>query len=320
MNTEVEQTRCPHCNIAFHVNATQLKAAQGTVRCGICLNLFDAAEHGFQAQPSPPTEHTSDSAEHTTALTETKTPDEPDEIADISDSLEHASNVEGAVSDIDDRHEVEDASSVEPRSPESIEPGSLSLDLDKLAKHLAPARNTKLDANAGGETPLPEPVPSPRQQVTRLLGFFASAVLLAALLLQLLFHYSAHLSLKPGYRPMVELLCNQLGCPVAELRDPSLISVEALSIQKHPSLKKVLTVEAILVNRATYAQPFPDTTLHFMDVRGQTLAQRSFDPGQYLPETMKGIKVMLPSFAYQIRLELLAPDQEAVSYALIVDE
>ena len=82
----------------------------------------------------------------------------------------------------------------------------------------------------------------------------------------------------------------------------------------------MLTVEAILVNRATYAQPFPDTTLHFMDVRGQTLAQRSFDPGQYLPETMKGIKVMLPSFAYQIRLELLAPDQEAVSYALIVDE
>ena len=35
-------TRCPHCLTVFIVGAEQLKAAHGNVRCGTCLESFDA--------------------------------------------------------------------------------------------------------------------------------------------------------------------------------------------------------------------------------------------------------------------------------------
>lgn len=38
-------TQCPHCKTSFHVGPIQLEAANGHVRCGGCLKVFDANEH-----------------------------------------------------------------------------------------------------------------------------------------------------------------------------------------------------------------------------------------------------------------------------------
>ena len=54
-------TQCPHCRTSFRVNLTQLGAAHGAVRCGACLQVFNAAqqlrEQGQQlpANPAPAT-------------------------------------------------------------------------------------------------------------------------------------------------------------------------------------------------------------------------------------------------------------------------
>ncbi|WP_407292060.1 DUF3426 domain-containing protein [Stutzerimonas zhaodongensis] len=42
-------TQCPHCQTSFRVNRTQLAAAQGVVRCGACMELFNAARYLQQA-------------------------------------------------------------------------------------------------------------------------------------------------------------------------------------------------------------------------------------------------------------------------------
>ena len=38
-------TQCPKCKTSFHVGPAQLEAARGRVRCGGCLNVFDAREY-----------------------------------------------------------------------------------------------------------------------------------------------------------------------------------------------------------------------------------------------------------------------------------
>ena len=38
-------TRCPYCRTSFHLGPLQLHAAGGKVRCGACLNIFDARAH-----------------------------------------------------------------------------------------------------------------------------------------------------------------------------------------------------------------------------------------------------------------------------------
>lgn len=51
MTTQV--TQCPKCNTSFRVTDAQLSIANGAVRCGSCLHIFNAAEHWLDAQTAP---------------------------------------------------------------------------------------------------------------------------------------------------------------------------------------------------------------------------------------------------------------------------
>ena len=44
-------TRCPHCISFFAVSAEQLAVADGRVRCGACLSIFDGLEHLTEQPP-----------------------------------------------------------------------------------------------------------------------------------------------------------------------------------------------------------------------------------------------------------------------------
>lgn len=50
-------TQCPHCQTSFRVNQAQLGAANGAVRCGTCLKVFNALQQmqGGNAQAAKPT-------------------------------------------------------------------------------------------------------------------------------------------------------------------------------------------------------------------------------------------------------------------------
>ncbi|WP_152226488.1 DUF3426 domain-containing protein [Pseudomonas sp. SCB32] len=48
-------TQCPHCQTRFRVNAAQLGAASGAVRCGTCLKVFNAPQNMLDEQTAAPT-------------------------------------------------------------------------------------------------------------------------------------------------------------------------------------------------------------------------------------------------------------------------
>jgi len=61
-------TQCPHCKASFKVAEEQLSVANGRVRCGSCMNIFDAIAYSISeadvvdvAEPSTPRPHSSDS-------------------------------------------------------------------------------------------------------------------------------------------------------------------------------------------------------------------------------------------------------------------
>ncbi len=49
-------TRCPKCATAFRATAQVLKIANGTVRCGSCLHVFDAYSHPAERPNKPATD------------------------------------------------------------------------------------------------------------------------------------------------------------------------------------------------------------------------------------------------------------------------
>lgn len=50
-------TRCPTCETAFRVTPEQLDAANGMVRCGKCIGVFNAPEHLVVSATQPPTDN-----------------------------------------------------------------------------------------------------------------------------------------------------------------------------------------------------------------------------------------------------------------------
>ncbi len=48
--THSQLTQCPHCKASFKVSEEQLNAANGKVRCGACLNIFDAIAYQISSQ------------------------------------------------------------------------------------------------------------------------------------------------------------------------------------------------------------------------------------------------------------------------------
>ncbi|MOA50305.1 hypothetical protein D3C78_1733040 [compost metagenome] len=75
-------------------------------------------------------------------------------------------------------------------------------------------------------------------------------------------------------------------------------------------------MDAIIYNRAPFAQPFPLLELRFEDINGQSLASRRFKPGEYLAGELAGQTDMPPQTPIHIALEILDPGTQAVNYSL----
>lgn len=52
--TDTFVTQCPHCQTSFRLQHSQLSAARGSVRCGACLQVFNAASQISQGAASAP--------------------------------------------------------------------------------------------------------------------------------------------------------------------------------------------------------------------------------------------------------------------------
>lgn len=99
-------TQCPHCNTSFHVGPIQLEAANGSVRCGGCLKVFDALEHfiveqkplfGSEAKDA----ETENEAEAEQEFYNPRADDDEDILAFDQDSTEDQDNETDTYSDSD---------------------------------------------------------------------------------------------------------------------------------------------------------------------------------------------------------------------------
>lgn len=118
----------------------------------------------------------------------------------------------------------------------------------------------------------------------------------------------------PAARPWTQAFCTQTGCTLPPLRQPSLIRLASRDVRVHPKYEGALLIAASLINDGAYAQPFPNVTFTLFNVNGQTIASREFQPPDYLEPNAVTTAVMRPQQPVQIVLELLAPEEAAVSF------
>ena len=236
-------TRCPQCGTAFRAGEEQLAARGGLVRCGKCAAVFDGVAHRVEdAAPNEPSPQL---------------------------RLFEAGAAAGA-------QPVTSA----PAAPAAASPAA-------PAARVAAARSAAAARGAAGQAaddPLPEFLEEevPRARFTALWALGA-LLAFAALLAQLALYYRTELAtLVPQSRPHLAEACRLLGCELRLPRRPDLLSLESSDLQADTRREGLIVLNAVIRNRAPFAQEHPALELTLTDAADKPVVRRVLQPADYL--------------------------------------
>ncbi|EON93368.1 Zinc finger-domain-containing protein [Marinobacter lipolyticus SM19] len=400
------QTRCPNCDTRFRVTDEQLSIAKGKVRCGNCMEVFNAVDHQVKptaapatpSQPSPtatPDKESADSASGFSADDDFVFADNPeedaeegryagsrmtfsdDELSDSFRSVEKKSASEFDAEDDSTNDNIDESwaeamladddisgghnglsatREPEPREtpdnepqpeiepsvwsdtetgkwndqppPEdaltdshlALEPGS-----GDVQEQMTAAKPEAAEAEA--EEPLTthqfysdlrrEPVSVHRSSGGRVRTILWSLVVLAligVLVAQVTWFQFDRLSAIPELRPFYEKGCELAGCELTPLIDVDAIQSRKLVVRTDPNNRSQLLVEAVIINRATFSQPFPAIALTFSNLNGDVVAQSVFTPDEYIAGDGQELAAMPMDTPVRIAISIRDPGRDAVNY------
>lgn len=277
-------TCCAHCRTVFRVTTGQLQAHGGQVRCGRCLQVFDAlaalatepaaleTERGLAPAPAAtPAVKALATAEPVAAPSapveaEPEPEPEPEPQASVAALEELLPEPQPAV--------AEDPALVEATAAEVV-----TADAGSGVEPTPPVETVDTD-NPFVQSPADEQAVPPRR---RLLAV-ASVTLAVVLAAQAVFFYRSEIAARhPLARQWLNTACAEAGCTVALPQRPQSIVIEASDLQvADPASPNRIQLTATLRNHAGHDVGYPALDLVLTNVNDHTLARRIFLPQEYL--------------------------------------
>jgi hypothetical protein len=86
----------------------------------------------------------------------------------------------------------------------------------------------------------------------------------------------------PGLKPALSNYCELLKCTISLPEKIELISIESSDLEADALQPNVVTLTALLHNRAEFAQAYPKLELSLTDIQDKVVARRVFIPVEYL--------------------------------------
>lgn len=123
---------------------------------------------------------------------------------------------------------------------------------------------------------------------------------------------------QPSIKPLLISYCRLLNCSVPLPQKADLMSIDSSDIEADPVQTSVITFNATLRNRASYAQGYPDLELTLTDTQDQPMARRTFRPTDYLPPDLDEKPGAFPGREINIKLHLDTADLKPSGYRLLL--
>lgn len=142
-------------------------------------------------------------------------------------------------------------------------------------------------------------------------------VLLGGLVSQVVWFQFDRLSAIPELRPFYEKGCELAGCELNPLVDVQAIQSRKLVVKTNPENRNQLIVDAVIINRASFEQPFPAIALTFSNLNNDVVAQSVFTPDEYLAGDGKTLEAMPTDTPVRILINIRDPGKDAVNYNLV---
>ncbi len=396
------QTQCPKCQTRFRVTSEQLGVARGKVRCGNCMEVFNALEHQISPgasgkNTSRPAFGSSSNPGKLAAIEEdfifadnpeedateghyagTKLSFSEEELSDSFRSIDETADPEFTGTDDEIKPDSVDESwaeaILEDDEPEPVPEPEQPPAPEPAPKPEAPAqpepaiaqprrpepgpaqpRHHVPDTAATEETddffvtPDTEPEPdfgfdaepeagtrpitasAPFHDLRRdpvsvhgnsggrlrsLLWGLIILILIGILVSQVVWFQFDRLSAIPQLRPFYEKACELTGCQLEPLIDVDAVQSRKLVVRTDPANRTQLVVDAVIINRADFEQPFPAIALTFSNLNGDVVAQSIFTPEEYLAGDGVNLGLMPRETPVRIAIRIRDPGRDAVNYNL----
>ena len=274
-------TQCPQCDTRFKVSEEQLDAHNGLVRCCRCHEVFNAREHLQDEEPSPQLSLPIEEQAVTESAPETETLSPSDETpaeAVAETDLTPIPNVPGL----------------------EEEPLTLAQQVEVIEE-------------------LTEEIPAPASRKNQWLGILAAALLTLTLVAQAVYFYRVELAAHlPGLKPLIIQYCDLLGCTVELPHQADLMSIESSELESDRVQSNLITLHALLHNRAPYAQAYPNLELTLTDMQDAAIARRVFHPSDYLKTSDDMQKGLAANRELALALRIDTSDLKPAGYRLFL--
>lgn len=324
-------TQCPQCQHQFDVTLEQLQQRKGLLRCTRCAQIFDAYEHAvakIHTEPSvaPQAEPVVLQPSSSPAFSPSKTV--PFSISTASDDTEPQPHfisqpiitAEPVRPQIKTRAQTATAI----RSSQPIQ--SATEADDDIRVYLNRDGHTEAHWHHETEPVVPHFSAEPRRAIqveerstatsswSRALWALLVWVLVGLMALQLLYVYRAQIANTVGFtRPVLQLLCDSLGCSIPYMRTVDAIEIRQSSLQQQPNFEQkgqyAYILQLQLKNTLAWAQEWPTLVVSFTDAAAATLATLPIEPHQYLAPSQRQ-RPFDPGAQLTIRLPVVLPNKK----------
>jgi predicted Zn finger-like uncharacterized protein len=144
-------------------------------------------------------------------------------------------------------------------------------------------------------------------------------LLLLALLAQSAYFFRTELAARlPDLKPALIGYCKLLNCSVPLPQKSELMSIESSGLEADPAHENQIILNALLRNRALFAQAFPSLELTLNDTQDKPIARRMFRPADYLPPSENEKTGLLPNREISLKLHLNTTSLKPVGYRLML--
>lgn len=333
-------TQCPACSTKFRVTPQQLRAQNGSVRCGRCALVFD----GFKtlatlpdAPPVPTPPAAAASGERARAPASGHAPaaeparprrmvpppplPQPESAPTPPEAVPAAVVTPAAAAPVAPAPPVPAAPAVAVAPPVIAAPPSAvapPVAAEAPAEPVPPPLPAAVGGAAGDAAVATErPMPPTRRRAGAIWGL-GSLLLAGTLAAQYAyFHRGDIAAAAPDLRPRLVEWCRLLACTVDLPQRPRQISIEASDMQAADTANPGLVIlTATLRNQAGVTLGFPALDVVLTNTREHTVARRIFLPAEYLAGSRDWRAGLPPSAEVTIRLNLDSGDLGAAGFRL----
>ncbi len=143
--------------------------------------------------------------------------------------------------------------------------------------------------------------------------FIGILLLIVTGIVQAIYYQRYQLIKKPDFQQQVQTLCELVPCGESGFSSIQQIKLLERNVFTHPVTSNALMVTGSFVNHASFAQKLPNMLVSLFDIKGSLIANRVFEPGEYLQNDKDG-KLLESNKPVQFRLEIVDPGTDALTY------